>query len=154
MSIRRTYIKTKKNLFNKLNSFGIENTNEQTLSKNIAVFDFESTCVQGKSFKDTDTTKRIGKHVPISVCFSPNLIEEPIFLCNSDPHHLVPSRIGAFEILALHNEAVTKKLFFDIGTTIKNKLGSLLEKPTQGHNRGEQTNLNDCDNETFTSTQF
>ena len=34
------------------------------------------------------------------------------------------------------------------------KLGRILEKLTQRHNRGEQADLDDCDNETCTSTQF
>ena len=47
-----------------------------------------------------------------------------------------------------------KSLFFDIETTIKTKLGSILEKPTQRHNRREPADLDDCDNETCTSTHF
>ena len=47
-----------------------------------------------------------------------------------------------------------KNLFFDIKTTIKIKLGSNLEKLTHRHNRREQADLDDCDNETCTSTQF
>ena len=87
-------------LFDKLDSL-IEYTNEQTLFKNLAIFDFESICVQGESFKYTDTTKWIGKHFPISVSISSNLLKEPIFLCHSDPHHLVTSSIVALEKLAL-----------------------------------------------------
>ena len=34
------------------------------------------------------------------------------------------------------------------------KLGSILEKLTQRYNRREQADLDDCDNETCTSTQF
>ena len=36
----------------------------------------------------------------------------------------------------------------------KIKLGSILEKPTQRHNRREQADLDDCDNETCASTQL
>ena len=144
----------KETLFDKLDSFGIENTNEQTLFKNLAIFDFESICVQEGSFKDSNTTKWIGKHIPISVSISSNLVKEPIFLCNSDPRHLVTSFIGALENLALQSKAILKNLFFDIETTINIKLGSILEKLTQRHDRGEQADLDDCDNETCTSTQF
>ena len=80
---------TQETLFDKLDFFGIEYTNEQTLFKNLAIFDFESICVQEESFKDTDKTKWIGKHIPISVSISSNLVKEPIFLCNSDTRHLV-----------------------------------------------------------------
>ena len=110
--------------------------------------------MQEKSFKDTDTTKWIGKHTPILVSTSSNLLKEPIFLCNSDPYQLVTTFIGALEKLALQSKAIMKKLFFDIETTINIKLGSIFEKLTQSHNRREQAHLDDCDNETCTSTQF
>ena len=145
---------TQETLFDKLDSFGIEYTNEQTLFMNLAIFDFESNCVQEESFKDTDTTKWIGKHIPISVSISSNLVKEPLFLCNSDPHHLVTSFVGALENLALQSEATMKNFFFDIETRINIKLGSILEKLTQRNIRREQADLDDCDNETCTSTQF
>ena len=47
-----------------------------------------------------------------------------------------------------------KSLFFDIKTTINLKLGSILENLTQRHNQREQADLDDCHNETCTSTQF
>ena len=145
---------THENLFDKLDSLGNEHANEQTLFNNLAIFDFVSVCVQKESFKDTDTTKWIGKHIPISVSISSNLVKEPIFLRNSDPHHLVTSFIGTLENLALQSKAITKNLFFDIETTISIKLGSILEKLTQRHYRRERADLDDGDNETFTSTQF
>ena len=145
---------TEETLFDKLDSFGIDYTNEQKLFKNLAIFDFESICVQEESFKDTDTTKWIGKHIPISVSIPSNLVKEQIFFCNSDPHHLVNSLIGALEKLDLQSKAIMKNLFFDIETTIKIKQGSILEKLNQRHKRREQADLDDCDNETCTSTQF
>ena len=45
-------------------------------------------------------------------------------------------------------------MFLEIETTIKIKLGSILEKLTQRHNRLEQADLDDCDNEICASTQF
>ena len=145
---------TQKTLCDKLGSFGIEYTNEQTLFENLATFDFESICVQEESFKYTDTTKWIGKDFPFSVSISSNLVKEPIFLCNSDLHHLVTSFVGALENLALQSKAIMKNLFFDIEKTIKIKLGSILEKHTQRQHLREQTKLDDCDNETCTSTKF
>ena len=47
-----------------------------------------------------------------------------------------------------------KNLFLDIETTVKIKLGSILEKLTQRHNRRQQVDLADCDNMTCASTQF
>ena len=66
---------------------------------------------------------------------SSNLVKEPIFFCNSDPHHLVTSFIGALENLALQSKAIMKNLFFDIDTTLNIKLGSMLENITQCQNR-------------------
>ena len=141
-------------LFDKLASFGIKYTSEQKLFKNLAIFDFESICVEEETFRDTITTTWIGKHVPISVSISSNLVEEPIFLCNSDPHHLVASFIGVLENLASQSKAKMKNLFLDIETTIKIKLGSNVEKLTQSHIRREQADLDDFDNETCASTQL
>ena len=137
-----------------MDSFGIEYTNEQTLFKNLAIFDFESICVQEESFKDTVITKWTGKHIPISVSISSNAVKEPIFLCNSDPHHLDTSFNGALANLALQCKAIVKNLLFDIKTTTKINLGSILENFIQRHNRREQADLDDCDDETCTSAQF
>ena len=142
-----------KTLFEKLDSFGIEYTIEQTLFKNSATSDFESICVQEESFKDTDATEWIGKHISISVSISLNLVKEPIFLCYSDPHHLDTSFIGALEILVLQSKVIIKNLFSDIKTTMRIKLGSILEKLTRRHIRKEQADLDDCDNETYSSIE-
>ena len=81
-------------------------------------------------------------------------MEEPIFLYNSDPLHPVTSIIGTLEGLASQSKAQMKLLILDIETTIKIKLGSILKKLTQRHNRREQADLDDCDNEICASTQF
>ena len=106
-------------LFDKLDSFGIKYTSQQKFFKNIAIFDFESICVHEETFSDTNTTTWIGKHVPISVTFSSNLVEEPILICNSDPHHLVASFIGGLENLASQSKAKMRNFFLDIETTTK-----------------------------------
>ena len=145
---------TQETLFDKLDSFGVENTNDQTFFKNLAIIDCESTCVQEESFKDTDTTNCMGSHIPISDSILSNFVKEPIFLCNSDPHHLVKSFIGALEKLALQSKTLMKNSSFEIETMIKDKLGSIMEKLTQRHNRWEQPDLDDCDDGTCTSNQF
>ena len=61
---------TQETLSDKMDSLGIDYTNEQTLFKNLAIFDFESICVKGESFKDTYTAKWIRKQIPISVSIS------------------------------------------------------------------------------------
>ena len=154
----RNVYQIRETLYDKLDSFGIKYTRQQKLFKNIAIFDFESICVQEESFKDAKTTTLIGKHVPISVSISSNIVEEPIFLNNSDPHHLDSSFIGTLEGLALQSRAQMKLLIFDIETTIKIKLSSILEKLTQRHNGRQHSRFDmsqdDCDNEICASTQF
>ena len=150
----RNVYENRETLFDKLDSFGINYTSEQNIFKNLAIFDFESICVQEETFRDTITRTWIGKHVLISVSISSNLVEEPIFIYNSDPHHLVASFIGILENLASQSKAKMKNLFLDIEKTIKIKLGSVLEKLTKRHNQREQADLDDCDNEACASTQF
>ena len=82
-------------LFDKLDSLGIDYTNEQTLFSDLSTFEYESICEQEECFKDTNTKKWIEKHIPISVLNSSNLVVEPIFLYNSNLHHLVTFFIGA-----------------------------------------------------------
>ena len=147
---KRVY-QIRETLFHKLDSFGIKYTSEQKLFKNLAIFDFESICVQEESFKDANTTTWIEKHVSISVSISAKLVEEPIFTFNSDPHHLVASFIGALENLAFQSKAKIKNMFPFIKTTIKIRLGSILEKLTQRHNRRESARFgmsqDECDSE-------
>ena len=85
-------------------------------------------------------------------------MEEPIFVYNSDPHHLVSSFIGALENLASQSKAKMKNLLPDIQITFKTKLGSILERPTERHSRREHARFemsqDDCDNEICASTQF
>ena len=150
----RDAYQTRKTLFDKLDSFGIKYTSQQKLFRNLAIFNFESICVQEESFNDTKTTTWIAKHIPISVSISSNLVVEPTFLYNSDPHYLVSYFIGTLESLASQSKAQMKVLFHDIVTTIKIRLGSILEKLTQRHNRPEQADLNDFDNEIRASTQL
>ena len=145
-------------LFDKLDFFGIKYTSEQKLFKILAILDFESVCVQEETLRDTITTFWMKKHVPISVSISSNLVEETFFLCNSDPHHLVASFNGAPENLVSQSKAKMPNLFLDIETTIKSKLGSILKKHTQRHNRRESARFdmsqNDFDIEICAPTQF
>ena len=99
-------------LFEKLDAFNIPNRNEQKLFKNLAILDFESICVKEDSYKQTETTTWIGKHVPLSVSISSNLIPEPIFLCNANPHNLISYFITALEGLTTQSKTQMKLNFF------------------------------------------
>ena len=133
-------------LFEKLDAFNISYRNEQKLFKNLAIFDFESICVQEDSYKQTETTTWIGKHVPISVSISSNLIPEPIFLCNANPHHLISSFITALEGLATQSKAQMKLNFIEVETEIKIKLCAILEQLNQRPNQAERVSnfVDDC----------
>ena len=154
----RIVYQIRETLFDKLDSFGIKHPSAQKLFKKIAIFDLESTCVQEETFRDTNTTTWIRKHAQISVSISSNLVEEPIFICNSDPHHLVASFIGALENLASQSKAKMKNLFFHVEITTKTELGSILEKLSQRHNRRESARFDMsqdvCDSEICAKTQF
>ena len=130
----RNVYQIRETLSEKFDSYSLKFTSEQKLLKQLAIFDFESNCVQEETFRGTNTTTWIGKHVPITVSNSSKLVEEPIFPCNSDPHHLVASFIGTFKNLASQSTAKMKNLFRDIETTIKIKLASILEKLTHRQN--------------------
>ena len=114
-------------LFDKLDSFDIQYTDDQSLFTNLAVFDFESTCIPGEKFKNTEKTTWIRKHIPISNSISSNLLAEPKFLCNSNPSNLVESFIDAVEGLATQSKAQMQMKFLEKETAIKGKLTRTLE---------------------------
>ena len=144
-----------------LDSFNIPYNEDQKLFKNLAFFDIESIWFKDETYKETETTKWIGKHVPISVTVSSNLLPEPIFLCNSDPRHLVSSFISTLEGLATQSKAQMKLKFFEVETAIKIKLSSVLEQLNQRHSQTERVidfeddeYFNDTADEKELSTQF
>ena len=145
----------------KLDSFNTPYREDQKLFKNLAVFDFESICFKKGTYKETETTKWIGKHVPISVSISSNLIPEPIFLCSSDPRHLVSSFVSTVEGLTTESKAQMKLWFIEVETAIRIKLSSILEQLNQRHSQREgaidfdnDEYFNDTAKEKEFSTQF
>ena len=146
-------------LFEKLDAFNIPYKKEQKLFKNLVIFDLETNCVKEESYKQTENTTWIGKHVPISVFISSNSIPEPIFLCNANPHHLISSFITALEGLATQSKAQMKLNFIEVETAIKIKLCAMLEQLNQRRNRAERVSniVDDCiveEEEEDLSTQF
>ena len=124
--IQRMY-QFRETFFDKFGSFDIQYKDDQKLLKNLAVFDFESISIPEEKFKNTERTTWIGKHVPISLLISSNLISEPIFLYNSNPRDLVESFLDADEGLATQSKAQMKLKFVEVQTTIKSKLTRTLE---------------------------
>ena len=147
-------------LFDKLDSFGIQYTDDQKLFTNLAVFDFESICIPEEKFKNTETTTWIGKQVPISVSMSSNLITTPIFLSNSNPRDLVESFIDAVEGLATQSKAQMKLKFLEIETAIKSRLTRTLESLNERRCRNQRVfefeyqRFEDDNEEKDASTQF
>ena len=136
----------------KLDSFNIPYREDQKLFENLGAFDFESICVKEETYKETETTKWIGKPVPISVSISSNLIPEPNFLYNSDPRHLVSFFISTLEGSATQSKAQMKLKFIEVETAIKFKLSIILEQLNQRHSQRERVIEFDNDDEYFTTT--
>ena len=105
-------------LFNKLDSFDIQYTEDQRLFNNLAVFDSESICIPEENFENTGTTTLVGEHVPISVSTSSSLIAMPIFLCSSNPRDLVELFIDAGEGLATQSKAQMKLKFLEVESKV------------------------------------
>ena len=78
----------------------------------MAKFNFDSRCVQEHKFRDTDTTIRIGKHVPISSSTSSKVIEQPTFSSNSTPRVLIGSFVNFLDGLATQSKVQLKKKIF------------------------------------------
>ena len=145
--------------FEKLDAFNIPYRNEQKLFKNLAIFDIESICVkEANSYKGTETTTWIGEHISDSI--SSNLIPEPIFLYNANPHHLISSFFTALEGLATQSKAQMKLNFIEVETATKIKLCAILEQLNQRRNRAERVSnfVDNCiveeEEEKDLSTQF
>ena len=147
-------------LFDKLDSFGVQYTDDQKPVTNLAVFDFESICIPEEKFKNTETTTWIGKHVSISVSISSNLKTMPIILSNSNPRDLVESFIDAVEGLATQSKAQMELKFLERETAIKSKLTRTLDSLNERRCRNQrglelEDQFFEGDNEeTEASTQF
>ena len=121
-------------MFDKLDGFGIWYEEDQKLFKYLAVFDFESICVSSIELKDTNINIWIGKHEPISVSISSNLLQEPNFLCNRDPKTMIVSFFEALEELASKSKAEMLQKFSFIENAIKTRLNSFFEKLNERKN--------------------
>ena len=100
---------------------------DQKLFKNLAIFDIESICVPSEQLKDTNTTTWIGKHEPISVSVSSNLIDEPVFLCDKDPKALIISFVEAIEDLANKSKTEMRTKFSSIEAIIRARVNAIWE---------------------------
>ena len=115
----RNVYQLRETVFDTLDSFDIQHTDDQKLFENLAVFNFESICIQEEKFKNTKTTTWIGKHVPISVSIPSNLIAMPLVFCIANPRDLVESFIDVVEGLATQSKTQMKLKFLEVETTTK-----------------------------------
>ena len=106
-------------LFDKPRAFDIEVAEGDALFKKFAVFDFESICVKNSKLVDTETTTWFGKHEPISVSITSNLLKEPIFMCDTEPHSLVSAFVNCLESLAEENKLEMNLLKLLFGSWIR-----------------------------------
>ena len=121
-------------MFDKLDSFGITYTSEQKLFKK-----FSNIRLWIDLCLERDLQRHTNNNLDGITC--PDICVHFVtpwqwtnFLCNSDPHYLFQSFIGPLEGVVLKNKTQMKLLFLDIDTTIKIKLGRILEKLNQRHN--------------------
>ena len=143
-------------LFDKLDGFGIRYEEDQKLFKNLAVCGFQSIYIPSNE-KKTNTITWIGKHEPISVSISSNLLQETVFLCNQDPKTLIVSFVEALEELASKSKAEILQKFSSIENAIKTRVNSIFEKLNEKKNEStpvfEFQNIEE-EEEIDMSTQF
>ena len=74
-------------LFDNFDGFENKCEADQKLFKNLAVFDFESTCVKSNEQKDTNSTTRTGKHEPIWCQFPLIYYKNPFSYATKTPNN-------------------------------------------------------------------
>ena len=115
-------------LFEKLEGFNLPVSEDNKLFNNLAIFDFEPICVPTEELKEKQTTTWIGKHVPISVSISSNLIDEPIFLYNKDPQNLIIDFVSKLELLAEKSKLEMRTKFQDIEVAVNERMRKIFDQ--------------------------
>ena len=87
-------------VFERLEDVNINIPQELRLFSHLIVFDFESITVPDNTLRKTELTSWLGKHVPISVSISSNLLSEPILICNEDPLQLIRDFVSGLTYIA------------------------------------------------------
>ena len=96
-------------VFGRMEDVNIMVPAELRLFSHLIVFDFESITVSDMTLNNTELTFWIGKHAPISVSIYSNLLEETIFLCNSDPNQLIRDFVYNLELISQKSAILTKE---------------------------------------------
>ena len=96
-------------IFERLEDVNINVPQELRLFCNLIVFDFESITVPDNTLRNTELTSWIGKHVPISVSISSNMLSETIFICNEDPLQLIRDFVSSLTNIAEKSSLLMKE---------------------------------------------
>ena len=140
-----------------MDCFSNKCTSQWKLFRGLAIFNFESTCFWKDAFKDTQTTMWIWKLLPMCNLNSSNILTEPTFLRNSDPHHRVEFHLSSWNLSSPRQRKI--EIFVLCYWDNKcYKLGTFWEKLTKRRNRWEQMRIHDkcqfdCENEFLTDTK-
>ena len=120
----------KETVFEKFSKFGITVPEDYRLFKNLAIVDFESICVTENNSESSNSTTWVGKHQPISVSISSNLLENPIFLCDPQPIKVITQFVDALGNLANESRDQMQSQFADKTSAVHEKLEELSDQIT------------------------
>ena len=112
-------------IFERLEDVKINLPQELRLFSNLIIFDFESITVPDSALRNTELTSWIGKHVPISVSISSNLLSEPIFICNEDPLQLIRDFVSSLSKIAEKSTLLMREKLNDFVLVLEEKYWAL-----------------------------
>ena len=112
------------------------------LIQNVAIFDFESNCMTIEKLKPTETITWIGKHEPISMSISFNLLDKPIFKCDKDPQSLITEFVVNLDFWRNKNKAEMLSKFLETKNNIKKRLHTIRNEQNS-FNKGEAREYKD-----------
>ena len=118
-------------LFEKLEGFSFPVSEGNKFFNNLAIFYFESICVPTEELKQTQTTTWIGKHVPILVSISSNLIDEPIILYNKDPQNLIIDFVSKLELLAEKSKLEMRTKIQGIEVAVNERMKKIFDQQNE-----------------------
>ena len=109
-------------IFERLEDVNIYVPQELRLFCNLIVFEFESITVPDNTLRNKELTSWIGKHVPISVSISSNLLSETIFICNEDPLELIRDFVSSLTNIAEKSSLLMKEKLNNFVLLLEKKL--------------------------------
>ena len=146
-------------LFENLHAFNIPYRFDQKTVQELGTFWLGVHLCRGRLIQANCKYNADQEACTYQVSISCNLIPEPIFLCDANPHHLILSFLTALGGLATQSKTQMKLSFIDVETAIKIKLCAVLKQLNQWRNRAERVSnfVDDCiveEEEKDLSTKF